>query len=180
MPKNILWPVTLALLFVSCTEPTPAPPRPPVAILYVGTPELFIYQQPSESSPLLATYREGEAVSVYETRGDWIEIALLNQETGWARRADLVETRQGGTSSTPRFRRPPNPVWSQKKISGEIVFEASVNPDGDVLSVRTLSNTTGDDTIAARNRTELLSAKFYPLARGGAPQPFVYEYRVSY
>lgn len=180
MPKTIVCCVTLALLFVSCRKPEPAPPPEPRAILYVGTPELLIHKEPSDSAPVLATYKEGESVSVYDSRGDWIEIALLHNETGWARRANLAETREAGGSETPRFRRPPNPVWSQKKISGEIVFEASVNPEGDIHSVRTLSNSTGDDAIAARNRSELLSARFFPLLRGGVPQSFVYEYRVSY
>lgn len=156
--------------------------RQPIGILYVAVPELKIHEQPSETSPVVATYREAESVTIYSNRGEWAEVQLFEERSGWARRSELTDQKAGthGDPSKPRFRVPPSPVWSQKKVHGEIVFEATVNESGTVLSVRTLANSTGDAALEARNRAELMQAKFYPLIRSGGPKPFVYEYRVTY
>lgn len=182
MPRCAVAYVTVALLLSACGKtPQPPPAREPSGILYVATEELRIHHRPADASPVVATFREGESVSIYSTRGDWVEVQLFNNRTGWARRSELTDAPDASVaSSTPTFQRASNPVWTQKKVSGDIVFEASVNSDGDVISVRTISNGTGDDDLAAQNRAELLSARFHPLIQSGRPTSFVYEYRVSY
>lgn len=183
MPRQGIAFVTILLvLAAACSEP-PAPPpaREPAGILYVAVPELQIHEQPGEQAPVVATFREGESVTVYAERGDWAEVQLFDDRSGWARRSELTETRESyGPSTTPQFRRPPSPVWSPRKVQGEIVLEASVNERGDVLSVRILSNSTGDAALGEQNRSALMAAKFRPLARHGKVHPFLYEYRVSY
>lgn len=181
MPWKAVTYVTVTLLLSACAKNAEPPVREPSSILYVATPELRIHQHPADGSPVVATFREGESVSIYSTRGEWAEIQLFDSRTGWARRSGLTDARAASVaSSSPTFQRSPNPVWTQKKVSGDIVLEASVNTEGDVISVRTISNSTGDESLAAQNRAELLSAKFQPLVQSGRPTPFVYEYRVSY
>jgi outer membrane biosynthesis protein TonB len=69
---------------------------------------------------------------------------------------------------------------TQTTPRGEIVLEAAVNTDGDVTSVRTLTNTTGSMGLEAKNRAELEGTKFYPIVQKGQRVPFTYEYRVHY
>jgi hypothetical protein len=169
----------LFVLTVGCSEPpAPAPAREPLGIQYVAVPQLKIHEQPSDQSAVLATFRDGESVTVYAMKGDWLEVQLFDDRSGWARSSDLKETREDVGDST--FRRPPSPVWSPRKVQGQIVLEASVTEGGDVVSVRTLSNTTGDAALEEQNRAALLAAKFRPLVRYGKAHPFVYEYRVTY
>lgn len=43
-----------------------------------------------------------------------------------------------------------------------------------------MTNTTGSDSLAARNAEALMHAKFYPIVRRGQKKAFLYYYRVDY
>jgi uncharacterized protein YgiM (DUF1202 family) len=183
MPRSYFVCVTVAVAVLAACAKAPPPPKPrePVGILYVAVPELTLHESPNSKSPVVATYREGESVTVYSTRGEWAEVQLVEDRTAWVRRNDLTAYREDRSgTTTPRFRRLPSPVWSQRKVKGEIVLEASVDEEGNVTAVRTVSNTTEDASLEAQNRRELLNSKFHPLLMSGRPQPFLYEYRVTY
>jgi len=173
----------LALALLACSNPPEPPPREPIDILYVGAPQLPIHGKPSESSRVLSTYRQGEAVTILATKGEWVEVRLGSGDTGWAKKTLLTAVQNAGefsSATSARFRVQPNPVYSHQKLTGEIILEASVNSDGDILSVRTLRNTTGSKALEAENRAALMRARFYPMLIRGRRQPFVYEYRVEY
>lgn len=176
----------LILTLVGCAseEPDIPPAREAIAIRYVSEPGVEIHAEPRSSSAVLTTYRFGETVTVLDTEGEWSEIRLELERSGWVPSALLSAERQEQTaadgSPVPRFRVAPNPVFSPSGASGEIVLEASVNTDGDVLDVRTIRNTTGRNDLEARNRAELRKASFYPLLVNGHPRQFIYEHRVTY
>ncbi|HUO85367.1 MAG TPA: SH3 domain-containing protein [Thermoanaerobaculia bacterium] len=179
--------MALSLLFwlAACgPEPGPVPGEEEpetIAIRYVAVPELQVREQPRADAAQVTIYRNGEPVSVVSVRGEWTEVFLGSGGTGWARTAELSETRESVTSrSQPRFRTPPSPVFSPTRVSGQIVLVASVNTAGEVVSVRTVSNTTGSALLEQKNVEELKKALFYPLMEGGSAKPFVYEHRVSY
>src|SRR5687768_3761263 len=178
--------IILSLLFgATCAEVRQEPPeREPIAIQYVVTPELQIHQKPLDTSAVVSTYRHGESVSILSTQDEWAEVRLGSGGSGWARRDGLARTKESGEfdqlSGNVSFHVPPNPVYSNRKIAGEIVIEASVNTDGDIFAIRTVRNTTGSPELEAENKAALLAAKFNPMVIGGRPRPFVYEYRVSY
>ena len=157
--------------------------RMPVAVEYVGAQELPVHAKADDASPVISTYGNGESVSVL-SRGSngWVEVRIATG-TGWAHAADLRNAAEAQTHEadnlTPRFRKAPSPV-TQTTARGEIVLEASVNTDGDVTAVRTLSNTTGSMGLEAKNRQELEGAKFFPIVQKGQRVPFTYEYRVHY
>jgi hypothetical protein len=157
-----------------------APERRTMEIDYVTSPELAIHKSPDAASPIIMKVGNGQAVSVLSKRGDWVEIRTADG-SGWARAGEMSNTSEPGRAGNtiPRFRRAPEAAQSPN-AHGEIVFEAQVNTDGDVVGVKTLSNTTGSAALELQNRTALLAAKFYPITQRGERIPFTYEHRVHY
>jgi len=155
--------------------------RTPVAVRYVGAPELIVREQANDSAPVKATYQNGEAISILAEKGDWVEVRS-GDGSGWAKAADLT-TAEGKVAQDenpqPKFKIMPLPV-SAPSARGEIYLEADVNSDGDVLSVRTITNTTGSPVLASQNTEALKAAKFYPIVVKNERKPFKYYHRVTY
>lgn len=176
----------LALAVIGCAPEAPdlPPTRDAIAIRYVSKPEIQIHAEPRAGAAVLTSYRIGETVTVLSEREDWTEIRLDLERSGWVPSGSLSAEPPQRTaadgSPEPRFRVAPNPVFSPSGARGEIVLEASVNTDGDVVEVRTLRNTTGRPDLEAQNRSELRKAKFYPLLVNGQVRQFIYEHRVTY
>jgi uncharacterized protein YgiM (DUF1202 family) len=174
------------LLFAACAQETPVATetvdtREPVAVRYVGSPELNVYKEADDKSPLLMTYQNGEAISVLVEKGEWVEVRT-GDRTGWAKATDLT-TAEGKEAAeevpTPKFKTMPMPVTAPG-TKGEIYFEADVNSDGEILSVKTISNTTGSDALASQNAAALRSSKFYPIVVKNERKPFKYYHKVTY
>src|SRR5438105_878472 len=83
----------LLLALVACqqepvvTETVDA--REPIGVWYVGAPELPVHEQANDQSPVLATYQNGEAISVLAKKGEWAEVRT-GDRSGWAKMADLT------------------------------------------------------------------------------------------
>ena len=153
--------------------------RPTLEVAYVSAPATEVHASPSLLAPVIAHYQNGETVSVLTKKEGWVEIRT-NDGSGWVRRGDVASTSAPAADSlTPRFRIAPPPV-SSPTARGELVLEAQVNTDGDVVEVKTLTNTTGSPALENSNRLALQRAHFYPIVRDGQRTPFVYEYRVQY
>jgi uncharacterized protein YgiM (DUF1202 family) len=177
----------LALFAVLCSRETVVTDtgvmetREPIAVRYVGAPELNVREQPNDTAPVLATYQNGEAISVFADQGEWVEVRT-GDRAGWARAAELT-TAEGKTEQeenpSPKFRVMPLPV-SAPSARGEIYIEADVNSDGEVISTRIITNTTGSMALAAQNDAALKTAKFFPIVQKGERKPFKYYHRVTY
>lgn len=179
--------LVVALLAAACkqetavTDTTPVDTREPVAIRYVGAPELPVREQPNDTAPILVTYQNGESISVLAEKGEWVEVRS-GDGAGWARAADLVTAeakQQAEDNPEPKFRVIPMPV-SAPSAKGEIYLEADVNSDGEVTAVRTLSNTTGSTALEAQNTAALQNAKFFPIMQNNQRTKFKYYHRVTY
>ncbi len=174
----------LALALGCSREPnvtTPTATRQPVDMKFVTGPELRVHAQPDDASPLLVTYENGESVPIMSRKGEWVEVRV-GDGTGWAHDGNLgtgAEAKEQQDNPTPRFRAFPAPI-SSPSAKGELYFEADVNTDGDVTSVKVIGNTTGSEALAEQNAAALRSAKFYPIVKSGARQPFKYYHRVTY
>lgn len=177
----------LALLLVACkketvvTDTVAMDAREPVAVRYVGAPELPVREQANDTAPIVATYQNGEAVSVLAEKGEWVEVRS-GDRTGWARAADLTtaeKKQEAEDNPQPKFRVMPMPV-SAPSAHGEIYLEADVNSDGEVTAVRTLVNSTGSAALEAQNAAALRSAKFVPIVRDNSRTKFKYYHRVTY
>jgi TonB family protein len=176
----------LLLLLAACkpetvVETTPTDTRAPVAIRYVGSPELAVREQPNDTAPVLVTYQNGEGVSVLAEKGEWVEVRT-GDRAGWAKAAELT-TAEGKQESEdnpqPKFRIMPMPV-SAPSVHGEIYLEADVNTDGEVVAVRTLVNSTGSTALEAQNTQALKAARFYPIVQKNQRVKFKYDHRVTY
>lgn len=155
--------------------------REPVAVRYVSAPELPVRAQPNDQAEVLATYQNGEAISVLADKGEWLEVKT-GDRAGWARAADLTTAegkQQAEENPEPKFRVMPLPV-SAPSARGEIYLEADVNSEGEVLTIRTITNTTGSAALAAQNTSALMRARFYPIVQDGERKPFKYYHRVTY
>lgn len=178
--KNAL----LILLLAACSREQAAPPtdtREPIDVAYVTGPELRVHAQPSDASPLLVKFENGESVSVMSKRGEWVEVRT-GDRTGWAHNGNLgtgKEAKEQEENPQVRFRRFPSPV-SNPAAHGAIYFLADVNTDGDVVNVRVLENNTGSELLAVQNAAALRAAKFYPIVKNGERKPFQYFHRVTY
>ena len=163
------------------TDTTPIDDRVPIAVRYVGAPQLVVREQPSETAPEKATYQNGEAVSILVDKGEWVEVRS-GSGSGWALAADLTDAasmKEQEENPQPKFRVMPMPI-SAPSATGEIYLEADVNSDGEVISVRTITNTTGSEALAYQNSEALKKARFYPIVRDGERTPFKYYHRVTY
>ncbi len=176
-----------ALLFTlsACSKSEPLPlqeDRTAIEFRYVGPDRAQVRAQPNRSAPVVATFQRGESVSVLAKSGTWAEVRVAGG-SGWMPLSETVTTVQQkqieADNTSPQFTRPPNAV-ADLQLRGELVLEADVNTDGDVVSVRVLSNTTGSEGLAFKNVEELRKAKFTPVVRRGRRERFIYEHRVTY
>ena len=178
--------LALVVLFAACTSEQPVvtattDTRAAIGVMYVGAPELQVREQASDSAPVITTYSNGEAISILTDKGEWVEVRT-GDRAGWAKKADLT-TAEGKTQAEenpePRFRKMPLPV-SAPSARGEIYIEADVNTDGDVVSTRIITNTTGSASLASQNEAALKAGKFHPIVVRGERQKFKYYHRVTY
>lgn len=177
----------LALLLIGCssetpvTDTTPLDTREPIRISWVGSPELPVYAKPSDTAEVIATYQNGEAVSVLSEQGDWVEVRA-GDRAGWAKKSELTTAAEKDAAEDnpqPKFKLMPMPV-SAPSARGEIYLEADVNSDGEVTDVRIISNTTNSPPLAAENANALRRAQFHPIVIKGERQKFKYYHRVTY
>lgn len=162
-------------------RPLPAADRPAIAVEYVAVPTLSVYDEPSDTAPLSATYGFKESISVIGIRGDWKQIRTFNG-AGWVRANDLMtgaQAKEFEDNPVPRFYQAPAKI--DAKARGEIVLEAKVNTEGEVFDVKMLSNSTGLQSLADQNSTALRAARFYPMfTKDGRRTLFVYQHHVYY
>ena len=102
--------------------------------------------------------------------------------TGWVLEAELINAQEVEAilrNPAPRFVTAPTPV-PDPRARGEIVIEAKVNTDGDVVTVAVVKNTTGLQSLADANGAALKQARFYPMVQKGQRMSFTYGYGVTY
>jgi outer membrane biosynthesis protein TonB len=173
-------------LCASCKQTPPAETaavdtREAIQIEYVRGDAVEVHARPDAASPILSNYSNGETVSVLSRKDGWAEIRT-GVGTGWVSENKLARSHEATVprdDTTPRFRKAPRQI-TETTTHGEIELEASVSPDGNVISVRTLRNTTGSMTLEVKNSAALREASFYPIVKDGEKREFVYDYRLHY
>lgn len=175
------------LLLAACsgetavTDTVVADTREPIHVSYVGAPELAVRERAEDAAPVVATFGNGEAVSVLAEKGDWAEVRT-GDTSGWAKKSDLTTAAgkaEAEANPGPKFRTMPMPV-SAPSARGTIYIEADVNTDGEVIATRMIQNTTGSEALGTQNMRSLQQAKFYPIVVKGERQRFKYYHSVTY
>lgn len=185
--RNRLLLLIIPILLFSCMQkPKPvaqASPesRSPVAIQYVAVPTLKVHAAPTATAGIVTKYGFGETVSVLSHRGEWAELRMFDNSSGWVLANELVNADQVATlaDNTPKFYVAPQAVPGGR-AHGEIQLQAKVNTDGTVITVTTVKNTTGSKALGEQNAAALQQAQFYPISQKGQRMTFFYTHNVYY
>ena len=184
--QNRLLLLIIPILLFSCTQkPKPVAQavdaREPVAIRYVGVPTVKVHAAPNETANVITKYGFGETVSVMSHRGNWAELRMFDNSSGWVLTSELMTADDAKklVGDTPRFYAPPQAV-DGGRAHGEIALQAKVNTDGTVISVETVKNTTGSRALGERNAEALKQAQFYPITQKGQRMTFFYTHNIYY
>jgi TonB family protein len=180
--------LVVLVLAAGCTR-HPAPvatnqdaARLAIAVRYVGVPEMNVWAFRKDSDTPVTHFGYLETVSVLSVRGEWSEVRTLTG-SGWVKTADMIDAPEAAKlaqNPAPRFLKPPAQVVNNR-VRGEIVLEAKVNTNGEVIAVRLVKNTTRNTALAQQNLQALQASKFYPMVqKGGQRVVFAYEHRVYY
>ena len=154
--------------------------RPAIAVEYAGVPTLTVYSSPNDTSAVIGNYGYTESIPILSRSGDWSEIRTFDG-TGWVKSWQLMNADQAkelAKDPSPRFYI--EPVAIRFNARGEIVQQAKVNSEGLVYEVKTISNTTGIQSLAEENAIALRNAKFFPMIEKGQRKTFTYERRLIY
>ncbi|HYM60658.1 MAG TPA: TonB family protein [Thermoanaerobaculia bacterium] len=153
-----------------------------IAIRYVGVPVMNVYAFPTNSNGPITRFGYLETVSVLGLKGEWSEVRTLTG-SGWVKTAEMIDAPEAAklaANPSPRFLNPPAQVINNR-VRGEIVLEAKVNTDGEVIGVRLVKNTTRNTALAQQNVQAMQAAKFYPMVqKGGQRVVFSYEHKIYY
>lgn len=185
--RNRLLLLLVPFLLFSCTQkPKPvaqaaADSRQPVAIMYVGIPSMLIHSFPTTDSPVISKYGFGETVSVLSHKGEWAELRMFDNRSGWVLTSELMTAEQSKerVSEVPHFYREPAKVEGGRS-HGQIEMQAKVGADGVVTTVLVTKNTTGSTALADQNVEALKQAQFYPITQKGQRLTFTYTHSVWY
>jgi uncharacterized protein YgiM (DUF1202 family) len=184
--------------------PAPAPeashpPAPPPAETAIGTGRvnaslLNVRSAPSMEGEVIGHARRGERVTILAESGEWLRVRTGAGEVGWVSsqhvaRSDAAVSpaaparpRRGGCppDSDYRFLTAPRPSFNQDGPHGMVTIEAAVNAEGVVTSTRVVSNTTGEEAMAAIASREIKAAKFAPPVRSCVTRAFLFTYRRAF
>src|SRR6185436_8973751 len=102
--------ILVLLLLVACGTKRQVPiasaetPRLAIEIKYVGVPQMSVYAQPNDVSPVITTYAYTETVSILARQGDWVEVRTVDG-SGWAHAKELITNSEAAMlkGETPRF-----------------------------------------------------------------------------
>jgi len=185
--RNRLLLLMIPILLFACTQkPKPvaqvaADSRAPVAIMYVGVPTMSIHMFPGADTAVISKYGFGETVSVLAHKGEWAELRMFDNRSGWVLASELMTAEQAKeqVSEVPHFYREPAKVEGGRS-HGQIEMQAKVGADGVVTTVQVTKNTTGNNALAEQNATALQQAQFYPVSQKGQRMTFTYTHSVWY
>jgi len=185
--RNRLLLLIIPILLVSCVQkPKPVAQasnevREPVEIMYVGVPALKVHASPADASEIITKYGFGETVSVLSRQGQWAELRMFDNGSGWVLANELINADKAKelVTETPHFYAPPATV-DGGRARGEVQLQAKVNTDGTVINVVVTKNTTGSKALADANANALQQAQFYPITSKGQRMTFFYTHSVYY
>lgn len=195
------------LILCSCAAPTPpptaapaTPPPPPTAsaeemvtgTVYVTASALNVRREPSTEAEVIASAKQGTALSVVRSDDNWTRVRLADGTVGWVSSRYVANEKvaaarreratRGGCppDSDYAFLEAPTPGFSERGPHGLVVVEATVNVRGVVTSTKVISNGTGDPALAAIAEREIKNSKFAPPIQDCQPRPFFFTYRRTF
>src|SRR4051794_25728690 len=195
--------VAIVLLLAACSAPPPAPVPVPVPVPAPETPQstaetpigtgrvnasvLNVRGEASPQGEVVGHARRGERVTILGESGEWLRVRTGGGEVGWVSsqhvaRDDAAAPSPRGRRGCPpdsdyRFVTAPRPSFNENGPHGVVTIEAAVNVQGTVTSTKVVSNTTGEEALAAIAAREVTAAKFAPPVRNCVARAFLFTYR---
>jgi uncharacterized protein YgiM (DUF1202 family) len=191
MRKSVL----IVLIFLAACAQPPAPqPAPEIpetrpagelGTVRVTASTLNIRQEPKSNSTVIKQVKRGDQLAVLATDGGWTNVRLPGGETGWAFSEYLStgkpKNRKGcRADSEYAFVKAPLAAFSEGGPHGLVIVDATVNPAGEVVSTKVISNTTGEDATAKMAEREIRAARFTPPYRDCVPKTFIFTYKRAF
>ncbi|MFZ2490624.1 MAG: SH3 domain-containing protein [Thermoanaerobaculia bacterium] len=202
--RRILYALALLTFALRCATPAPAPPPavevvppPPVEEKVVGTATvnasaLNVRAEATGEAEVVVQLKRGTKVSILDPGESWTKVRLANGDTGFAATRFLKregestsKSKAKGKKSCPAdsdfaFLETPMLTFSDSGAHGLVVVDATVNTNGNVVSTKLVSNSTGDEALAFLTEREIKSAKFAPPIRSCVPRTFIFTYRRTF
>jgi uncharacterized protein YgiM (DUF1202 family) len=198
-------PLLFLVVLCSCAAPppppvtapaTPPPPRvvdePAIGTVYVTASALNVRSEPSMEGEVIASARQGSALSVLRSDENWVRVRLDDGKIGWVSSRYVADERvatarrekakRGGCppDSDYAFLEAPTPGFSELGAHGLVVIEATVNARGIVTGTKLISNGTGDPALAEVAEREIKASKFSPPIQDCQPRAFFFTYRRTF
>ena len=174
-------------------KPPPVPNEERVIrTVFVTATALNVRREASTDAAIVTQAKRGERLGVLAEGESWMRVHLANGESGWvasrfvsdeaARRGSAPRRARSGcpADSDYAFVETPTLSHSESNRHGLVVVEANVNASGFVTSTKIVSNSTGDEALAAAAQREIRSAKFSPPIRSCVPRAFIFTYRRTF
>lgn len=165
-----------------------------LGIVRVTAAALNVRRDPAATAEVVAQAKKGDRMTLLAATGDWSKVRMADGTTGWV--ASRLVTREGGAppaaaagkrrrGSCPpdsdfRFITPPKPNFADSQQHGLVAVDVNVDSSGRILSTKVISNSTGDEALAALAVREIRSASFAAPVRNCAPKAFIYTYKRSF
>jgi TonB family protein len=171
----------------SSVPPGVAPVPSAQDVVFVTASTLNVRREPSASADVIGQVRRGDRLTVIASNGDWTNVRLTSERTGWVSSAHVNATAPDARSrrgcppdSEFRFARTPTPDLRPTDKHGLVVVDATVDLLGNVTASRVVSNSTSDPALAQQAEREIRSAKFIPPVRDCAPRTFIFSYKRTF
>jgi TonB family protein len=168
--------------------PVAAPAERAIGTVFVTASVLNLRREASMEAEVLAQVKRGAALAVLERGDGWVRVRAPGGEVGWvasryvAAEGEVAKRTRAGCppDSDYAFEKAPAPAFNERGPHGLVVVEASVNASGIVTSTRLVSNTTGDESLAALAVREIRDARFSPPIVDCQPRAFFFTYRRAF
>jgi TonB family protein len=186
----------VCLVLAACSTPPPPAPAPQpaetpgeeksIGSVRVTANTLNVRREAAASSEVIAQVRKGERLTLLAAGDAWDRIRLGNGAIGFVAvehviREGAPRARRGCAPDADfQFVKMPVPDLRESSAHGMVTVEANVDTRGNVASTKIVSNTTGDDSLAARAEREIREARFSPPIRNCVAKAFIFTYKRSF
>ncbi|HUK13725.1 MAG TPA: SH3 domain-containing protein [Thermoanaerobaculaceae bacterium] len=161
-------------------EVQPAPeekPAPPQVFVRVTGSRLNVREGPGVDTAAIAKAKKGERLAVVGQDGDWYQVRVGTDRTGWVLGKFVTRDEPcGPDKATAEILNAPPLTFTEGKSLGRVVLEATVASSGSVIATKVVQDTTGDAALEKQAEGELRALRFAPPVRKCRPLPFIYTF----
>jgi len=187
------------LIAAACAAPAPPPPQPApeqppaapveekaIARVRVTATVLNVRKDASLSSEVIAHAKKGDRLDLLSFGDEWDRIRLADGTIGYVSVLHVIREGSRARKGCPAdaefsFAKTPTPSFSDSPTAhGIVTVDATVNPKGDVIATKVVTNTTGDESLGALAEREIRQAKFVAPIRNCVPKTFIFTYKRSF